>query len=179
MNAALREARFAADVPLDPAGSAAARAAAGALPPAGRALAGPSLRCRETAEALGLAAEPVPALADWGMGRWQGRTLAEVSAAEPEGVARWLSDPSAAPHGGDPLTALIARAGTWLDALPPGGGRLLAVVDPAVVRALLVHALDLPAAVFWRLDPAPLTLTGLTSRAGRWNLHCGTRLLAP
>ncbi|MER6913287.1 histidine phosphatase family protein [Streptomyces sp. NPDC000594] len=178
--AGLREARSDPEEPLDAAGLRAARAAAGTLPPAGRTVCGPSRRCRESADALGLRGpateEPGAPLADWDLGRWRGRSLAEVGAAEPEAVARWLADPDAAPHGGESLTALVARAGAWLDALPPGGGRLLAVLDPAVVRALLTHALALPPALFWRLDAAPLTLTGLTSRAGRWNLRCGTPL---
>ncbi|GLF97856.1 histidine phosphatase family protein [Streptomyces yaizuensis] len=179
--AALREARFEADVPLDAAGERAARAAAAGLPRADRAVCGPSRRCRETAAALGLRVSGAPtaaALADWDLGRWRGRTLAEVSGAEPDAVGQWLGDPAAAPHGGESLTALLARVGAWLDGLTPGGGALLAVVDPAVARALLTHALDLPPALFWRLDTAPLTLTELSARSGRWNLRCGTRLPA-
>lgn len=56
------------------------------------------------------------------------------------------------------------------------GGRLLAVVEPAVVRAALLHALGLPMETFWRLDVAPLTLTELSGRSGRWNLLCGRPL---
>ncbi|WP_326810952.1 histidine phosphatase family protein [Streptomyces scopuliridis] len=77
----------------------------------------PSLRCRRTAEALGLDAKPLPALAPCAMGRWQGRTLDEVAAAEPDALASWLADPAAAPHGGEPLLALLARAAHWLDTL--------------------------------------------------------------
>ncbi|MER5767192.1 histidine phosphatase family protein [Streptomyces sp. NPDC001985] len=174
---ALREARFEAGEPPDEAGLVSARAAAGGLPRADRAVSGPSPRCRLTARALGLAAREAPELGEWDMGRWRGRSLAEVSRDEPDAVGHWLTDPSAAPHGGEALTALCARVGGWLDALPPDTGRLVAVVDPAVARAALVHALGLPLPVFWRLDIAPLTLTELSSRAGRWNLRCGTRLL--
>ncbi|MFE6133610.1 histidine phosphatase family protein, partial [Streptomyces sp. NPDC056437] len=42
--------------------------------------------------------------------------------------------------------------------------------------AVTVHALGLPTEVFWRLDVAPLTLTELSGRAGRWNLRCGRPL---
>ncbi|MEJ8638129.1 histidine phosphatase family protein [Streptomyces sp. NPDC006475] len=174
--AAVREARFGADEPLDELGARAARAAAGDLPRVQQPLCAPSLRCRATAEALGLRAEPVDRLADWDMGRWRGRRLDEVSASEPEAVAAWLSDPSAVPHGGECLTALCARAGDWLRSLPEDAGRVLAVVEPAFARAVTVHALGLPTEVFWRLDVAPLTLTELSGRAGRWNLRCGRPL---
>ncbi|GHF59052.1 phosphoglycerate mutase [Streptomyces mashuensis] len=175
---ALREARFDDDAPLDAAGAARARAAAGSVPGAGRVVTAPSVRCRETAAALGLsAAGPEPALRDLDAGRWRGRALADVAAHEAEGLAAWLADPDAAPHGGESVTELTGRVGAWLDGLTVGdGGRVLAVADPAVVRAAVVHALRLPPAAFWRLDVAPLTLTELSGRAGRWNLRCGVPL---
>ncbi|MFF3171410.1 histidine phosphatase family protein [Streptomyces sp. NPDC057900] len=177
MNAALREARFAGDAPLDASGLRQARSAAGVVPVADRCLRGPSLRCAATADALGLRSDPEPALCDWEMGRWSGAPLSEVSADEPDGVAAWLTDPSAAPHGGESLLELCARVGTWLDSSHgSGGGRVLVVVEPAVVRAATVHALDLPPQAFWRLDVAPLTVTELSGRSGRWNLRCGRPL---
>ncbi|MEU8628747.1 histidine phosphatase family protein [Streptomyces sp. NPDC048669] len=182
MNAALREARFAGDAPLDGSGLRQAGAAADAVPATDRCLRGPSLRCAATADALGLRAGVEHALRDWEMGRWSGARLAEVSADEPEGVAAWLADPSAAPHGGESLLELCARVGAWLDALdsPDGSnvGRVLGVAEPAVIRAAAVRALDLPPQAFWRLDVAPLTVTELSGRSGRWNLRCG-RPLAP
>ncbi|MFF4230712.1 histidine phosphatase family protein [Streptomyces sp. NPDC001820] len=175
-NAALREARFGGDVPLDESGARRARAAAGGLPRADRLLSGSSARCRETAAGLGLRAEPAGALDDWDLGRWSGRRLDEVSAGEPEAVSAWLCDPSCAPHGGESLLSLCTRVGAWLESLPPDTGRVLAVVDPAVTRAAMVRGLSLPPDAFWRLDIAPLTLTELTGRGGRWNLKCGRPL---
>ncbi|WP_405406665.1 histidine phosphatase family protein [Streptomyces sp. NBC_01104] len=179
MNAALREARFAGDAPLDDAGQRQARAAADAVPAADRLLHGPSRRCSLTAAALGLRSAPENALRDWELNRWAGARLDEVSASDPEGVAAWLADPSSAPHGGESLLGLCARAGAWLGSLDGGGpGRVLAVVEPAVVRAAVVHALDLPPRAFWRIDVAPLTLTELSGRSGRWNLRTGRPLTA-
>jgi broad specificity phosphatase PhoE len=60
--------------------------------------------------------------------------------------------------------------------LPDDAGRVLAVTEPAVTRAAIVRALALPAEAFWRLDVAPLTLTELSGRSGRWNLRCGRPL---
>ncbi|MFJ1843462.1 histidine phosphatase family protein [Streptomyces sp. NPDC088146] len=190
LNAALREARFDGDAPLDPAGARRARAAAPAVPAADRYLRGPSARCAATADALGLRADPDLALRDWDMGQWSGQRLAEVGASEPDAVSAWLNDPAAAPHGGESLLDLCARVGGWLNSVAAsdaakesvevlagdGGGRVLGVVEPAVVRAVTVRALDLPAEAFWRLDVAPLTLTALSGRSGRWNLRCGQPL---
>ncbi len=183
MNAALREARFDGDSPLDRSGRESARAAADAVPAAGLAFSGPSDRCRETAEALGLAAARTePALGGWDLARWAGRRLDEVAAAEPAEVAAWLGDPEAAPHGGESLRDLVGRAGAWLDSLggpDAPGASILAVAEAAVVRAAVVHGLRLPTEAFWRLDVAPLTLTGLSGRSGRWNVGLGRPLTAP
>ncbi|MFD7071371.1 histidine phosphatase family protein [Streptomyces sp. NPDC059913] len=188
LNAALREARFDGDAPLDAAGARRARAAAPGVPDAGRRLHGPSVRCAGTAEALGLRAVPEPAVRGWDLGRWSGLRLDEVGAAEPAAVSAWLADPSAAPHGGESLLELCSRTGRWLDSLGSssgsgsgsdgraGEGRVLAVVEPSVVRAAVVAALALPPESFWRLDVAPLTLTALSGRSGRWNLRCGQPL---
>lgn len=174
MNAASREARFEGDAPLDEAGLRRAADAAGALPGADRFVHGPSGRCRQTSQALGLAARAEPVLRDWHMGRWSGQRLSDVSAAEPDAVSAWLTDPSAAPHGGESLLDLASRVGSWLESLAGDrDGRVLAVVEPAVVRAAVVQALVLPVRTFWRLDVAPLALTELSGRSGRWNLRCG------
>lgn len=181
VNAALRQVRF-DDAPPDAAGVRRARVAAAALPRHDMAFTAPSERCRGTAAALGLDAAVAPELGDLDVGRWRGRSLDEVGQRAPEEVAAWLSDPAAAPHGGESLLALVERIGVWLEARKEGSaspsgpareGRLLAVVEPAVARAALVHALGLPASAFWRLDVAPLTATELSGRAGRWNLRCG------
>ncbi|MFD9871193.1 histidine phosphatase family protein [Streptomyces niveus] len=181
LNAALREARF-ADGPLDAAGRRQAEGVRGAVADAfafadaGQlVLASPSLRCEQTAEALGLVAEPLPELRGCAMGRWRGLRLDEVAATEPRSVAAWLADPAAAPHGGESLEALHTRVGHWLDSLP-ADARVLAVAEPDVVRALTVHAIGAPAEVFWRIDVLPLTATELSGRNGRWNLRGGRPL---
>ncbi|WP_419993871.1 histidine phosphatase family protein [Streptomyces boninensis] len=133
-----------------------------------------SVRCRETAAVLGLDPGEAAAPAAWDVGSWRGRRLQDIAASEPDAVAAWLADPAAAPHGGESLLDLVARVGGWLAAAP--AGRTVAVADVAVVRAAVVHALQLPAQAFWRLDVPPLSLTELSGRAGRWNLRTGRPL---
>ncbi|MFI9051881.1 histidine phosphatase family protein [Streptomyces sp. NPDC053427] len=175
---AQREVRFDDDGPLSRAGLRRARAVAGSLPSVERIVVSPSARCRRTAQELGL---PVDSTSEPGppgcaMGRWRGRTLAEVAGAEAEAVSAWLSDPGFAGHGGESLRALCVRTGDWLTRLAATPGRVLAVVEVDVVRAAAVCALGVPVEAFWRLDVPPLTATELSGRSGRWNLGLGRPL---
>ncbi|QTD97115.1 histidine phosphatase family protein [Streptomyces cyanogenus] len=142
-----------------------------ALAPYALALRGPSARCARTAEALGIDATPEPALRDLDHGAWEGRSRAGIAAEDPHGLSVWLTDPDAAPHGGESVRRLCRRTADWLSALPAGTGPLLVIADESVVRAALVHALSLPARSFRHLEvPSAVTLT---LRDGRWNVRLG------
>ncbi|HEX4359912.1 MAG TPA: histidine phosphatase family protein [Pseudonocardia sp.] len=175
---AIRTAAFAGDEPLEEAGLAKATELRGNLPRADQVRYAPSRRCRQTAETLGLAGQPDPRLAGCDFGAWTGRTLDDVLAATPDLVTAWLTDPAASPHGGESLSAVLERVGRWLDgagtAVTEGGvpvRTLLAVADPTVIRAAVVHAIDARPRSVWRIDVTPLSRTVLTGSAGRWSLR--------
>ncbi|MDQ0604001.1 broad specificity phosphatase PhoE [Streptomyces canus] len=170
---ALREARFDDGCSLDASGRRLAQAAAGSLPVAERVVCSPTVRCRETAAALGLDATDAVLLSALDAGRWRGSTLAGVSAEEPEALARWLSDPDSAPHGGESVRAVCDRVGSWLDTVAQDEGLAVAVAEPEIVRAAVVRALGAPESAFWRTDVPPLTAVELSGRAGRWNVRLG------
>ncbi|MGW0996983.1 histidine phosphatase family protein [Streptomyces sp. NPDC002520] len=174
----LRRARFDDGDSIEDSAAVRAGSAATSLRAAGRAFASPSVRCRETASALGLDASEQPDLSGLDVGRWRGRTLEEVGAEEPESVARWLADPDAAPHGGESVRELCARVVRWWEAAGSGDGGTVAVVEPEVVRAVVAHVLGAPASAFWRVDVPPLTATEFTGRSGRWNMRVGHVLAA-
>ncbi len=94
ISAALREARFDDDCPLDASGLRLARAAAHVLPSVSRVWVSPTARCHETAQALGLDAGPASGPGGLDAGRWRGSTLTEVAEKEPEALAQWLADPN-------------------------------------------------------------------------------------
>jgi broad specificity phosphatase PhoE len=94
-------------------------------------------------------------------------------------VGRWLTDPGRAPHGGESVREFCGRIARWLTDVQDLDGRTVAVVEPEVLRAAVLHALGMPEAAFWRLDVAPLTATELSGRSGRWNLRLGRPLAAP
>ncbi|MFE2243446.1 histidine phosphatase family protein [Streptomyces virginiae] len=166
--------RFDDDRPLDGAGWRAVESAAQGLVPLGAAelrYCSPTPRSRATGEALGYAPLAQPALRECDMGRWRGLTLAEVTAKEPDAVDQWLSDPRAAPHGGESLLAFISRIGGWLDTRPADdGGAIVAVAEPSVVRAALVYALKAPPLTYWNVDVRPLSTMTLTGWSGQWHL---------
>ncbi|MCT9930809.1 histidine phosphatase family protein [Planotetraspora sp. A-T 1434] len=164
---AMRRAAFPLDEELDERGLRQASDAAPLYAAVKSASCGPSRCCRETAAALGLRAEVDEGLRDCDFGHWAGRSLAEVQAADPEGVRAWLTDPSAAPHGGEPVLALVDRVGAWLASAASG----VAVTHPAVMRAAVVHVLRTPAESFWAIDAEPLSRVSLTGHGGRWRLR--------
>ncbi|WP_240137328.1 histidine phosphatase family protein [Streptomyces sp. MUM 178J] len=174
-SASLLAERFDDDRPLDHAGWHEVQLAAHALVPLSAAelrYCSPTPRSRATGDALGFAPMAQPALRDCDMGRWRGCTLAEVTAREPEAVDIWLADPRSAPHGGEPLLAFITRIGGWLDTRPADdGGVIVAVAEPAVVRAALVYALKAPPSSFWNVDVRPLSTLTLTGMPSRWSVR--------
>ncbi|MCB8879890.1 histidine phosphatase family protein [Acidisoma cellulosilytica] len=168
---ATRQASFPLDEGLEPQGWQKAQALAGSLGRVDGAWTAPSLRTRQTAQVLGLVAQMEPALADIDLGAWAGRALAEVAAAEPEGLARWTADPAAAPHSGESVLDLLARVASWLAGLQGQDGRFVAITHAAVIRAVLISVLEADPKSFWRIDVEPLCFARLQAHAGRWTLR--------
>lgn len=167
---ATRTSAFPANEPLDDAGRAAAAQLSTLLPRRAELVSSPALRCSQTAEAAGRLPRTASELRDCDFGSWAGHTLAEIHANDPEAVARWLSDPNAAPHGGETLAAVVARVGQWLDACSGGHDLTIAITHAEVVRAAVMHALSAPLHAFWQIDISPLSMTELHAHDGRWTL---------
>lgn len=142
----------------------------GSLPQFGAAWMSPARRAIETADALNLDAKVEPLLRDMDLGRWAGRTFADVEASEPQEMVHWLSDPAASPHGGESVEALLARVANWLKVAGARQGRSVAVTHPAVIRAAIVVAIEAQPISFWRIDIAPLAIVVLGSNGNRWTL---------
>ncbi|MEU7585586.1 histidine phosphatase family protein [Micromonospora sp. NPDC049230] len=177
--AALRRARFGgADEGLDEGGLRAALARAGSdrrghSSADDTCLSSPAAAATQTASALGLRPTVETALANCDYGDWTGRAFEEIAHDHPQALHEWLSTPDAAPHGGESVAALRDRIGRWLDGQRTGGGRIIAVTHPLVIRVAIVHALDLPLATYRQLDVEPLAIVRLTSQGARWQLRLG------
>ncbi|MEU6090741.1 histidine phosphatase family protein [Streptomyces sp. NPDC047085] len=148
-------------------------AAGAALAPRGSAVRAPSLRCSQTADALGLVAVSEPELRDLDLGTWRGRTVDDVAVTDPDGFTAWLTDPDAAPHDGESVRRLCHRTADWLSSMAPGTSHTVAITEAAVIRAALIHALAVPARAFWHLAVPPLSAVSLTWRDGCWDVRLG------
>jgi broad specificity phosphatase PhoE len=142
-----------------------------AVPRAEHVWSAPEQRTQQTARILGLQATAAEELQDCEYGRWRGRSMEAVLAAEPDEILAWLTDPSAVPHGGESIENLIGRAGKWMDEQRTAS-HIIAVTHPAIIRAAIIHALRIPAQTFWRFDIPPLSLTDLRFSRGQWTLRC-------
>lgn len=121
---ALRSPAFPLDEPPEPTALRELRAAHPQLRNADRCWTGLALRAVQTAEALGLSPIVEPLLRECDYGEWAGRSLDDVHSRDPQGIAAWLSDPEAAPHGGESIAELIGRVAPWLNAAPCAGQNL-------------------------------------------------------
>ncbi len=167
MTPAIRRAAFPDGEGIDPADAEDVVRLAPLLPAARSLLTAPERAARETAALLQGDPRIDTALADLDVGRWRGRSLEQVVADDPEALAAWRADPSAAPHGGESIAQLTSRVGQWLTSAPIEG-RIIAVTHPAVMRAALLHVLQAPLSSFWAVDVPPLSLMAFTHDGRRW-----------
>ena len=131
----------------------------------------PLERAQETATpiaaALGLRVETAPALNEIDCGAWTGQPF-EVLAGDPAWV-RWnASRGFARPPGGESLTEVLARLLAHVERLREAHpDETVALVSHSdVIRALLLHALGLPADAYGRVDIAPASVSRLV--VGDW-----------
>jgi alpha-ribazole phosphatase len=107
-------------------------------------------RARRSGEIIGaphgLTPEPLPALREMAMGRWEGLTADEIRAREPEAFATWMASIGefAFPEG-ESVPDLVIRAGAAFDRIVSAAARTIAIVaHGGTNRALLCRALGLP-----------------------------------
>jgi len=168
---AARRGRFPGDEALEPRALGRAASLAASLRRADRVWTSPALAARQTAEALGFDATIEPMLAEQDFARWAGKSFEEVQAGDPEGMAAWLSDPDAAPHGGESLAAVARRGAALMDRLAGESGHTIAVTHAVPIRAAMVHVLGAPLSSVWKIDIEPLSLTEFRGDGRRWVLH--------
>ena len=166
--AATRAGMFPADEPLD---DEAIREVSTARATFGRydqALCSPSVRTRQTADALGLIPKIEADLAECDFGTWAGLSIEDVKARYAGQIDAWLADPSSAPHGGERLTDVAARVNRFLQRASSLKGTTVAVTHGGVIRVAIVLARAQPLEMVWRVNVEPLSITELRFARGRW-----------
>ena len=163
------------DIPLTATGR--EQAVAAAAPQAARGgldliVTSPLARARQTAGAVAAATGLEPVVQDgWAevdFGEWEGLSHAEAERDWPEQMAAWLSDPGAAPPGGESLTATSDRVLAALDSLLAGhpGATVLIVSHVTPMKILLRHALLAPPAALRRMYLGVASLCEISWYAG-------------
>ena len=158
-----------ADLPLTELGERQAAAAAARLATTDNVAAvvsSPLLRARQTAQpvadALGIPLTVHDGLIETDFGAWDGLTFAEASAQDPDLHARWLTDTSVAPPGGESMDAVHRRVRRARDQLiaEHGTATLIVVSHVTPIKALLRMALDAGPSLLHRLhlDVASLSI---------------------
>jgi alpha-ribazole phosphatase/probable phosphoglycerate mutase len=147
------------DDPLSDRGWAQMRAATAGARPWTALVSSPLTRCRAHAEELaaqtGLLLRLDERLKEVGFGVWEGKTPAELKAADPDSVFNFKRDPVACrPYGAEPLDAFFARvSAAWDDLLAEhAGGHVLVVGHAGVIRMAVCRVLGMPPAHAYRLQ---------------------------
>ena len=68
------------------------------------------------------------------------------------------------------MLSLMQRAAGWLDGENGRAGLSIVVTHATIIRAAIVHAIKAGPESFWRIDIAPLSVTRLSGKDGRWIL---------
>lgn len=131
-------------------------------------LASPVRRTRETADLI--AAElghgvgrviEQPAFAEMEFGSWDGKTFAEVAAADADAMTAWFSDFAAKPHGGESFHDVRDRVLAGLaEVLTDHAGRTLVLASHVTpIKTLVAHALSAPIESLFALELAPASVS--------------------
>ena len=143
----------------------------------------PMLRARQTMDALqeqgccpdGCTVEP--GLREIDFGSWEGRTYAEIAAAEPERVQAWSDFDTFSFPGGESTRDFVARCDAVLQRFlqQDWNRQVAAVCHGGVIRMLICLALGLPPSkyLFFQVDAPSLTVLDIYSNGG---VLCGLNL---
>ena len=147
------------DDPLSEQGWRQMEAAVAQEPPWAHIVTSPLARCRDFAYALaerqGIGVSEESRFREIGFGAWEGRSAAELRAADPHCLRRFYHDPvGERPADAEPVTDFMARVVAGWEAMLARheGQRLLVVAHAGVLRAVAAHILGMPASRLFRLQ---------------------------
>ena len=159
-----------ADLELTELGRQQAKALAAAVPGAARVVSSPLRRATETAEAFGVDVEIDDRWVEVDYGEYDGLPVTEVAA---EVWARWRSDPTFAPPGGESFELVDARVAEACDALAPDAAHhdVVVVSHVSPIKAAVAWGLGVSGAIAWRMHLDVASITRLAVRGGAATLR--------
>ncbi|GGI22302.1 histidine phosphatase family protein [Bradyrhizobium guangdongense] len=159
----------AADAPADLGDHSQLEALRRCLPRDAASYASPARRTVETARALGLEPELVPAFGEQDFGDWTGHRHDELAATGGAAYAQFWSDPARGrPPDGESFEDQVARVRQGFAEI--GAGPATLVVHSGTIRAALCIALDLTPQAALRFVVDPLSLTRIDRLATGWRV---------
>jgi broad specificity phosphatase PhoE len=133
---------------------------------------------RETASRIASDYEVDAAFDDLDYGRWRGQSIRDIGESDREGIAAWLADPHACPHGGESIAMLAERVALALKRLSQANRDCIVVTHAIVVKAANAQLRGHPLASVFRMDIAPLASTVLGYDT-EWSVSAPAELRAP
>lgn len=112
---------------------------------------GPESSVRESAELVADEVVVDDALRCIDLGSWVGRRPEAIAPGE---LGPWFADPDAVPHGGESITAFVARVHARLGELTASAVGVVVVAKPVAQAAVALHR-GVGAAGFFGVDIAP------------------------
>lgn len=151
--------RGAQDDPLSDEGWQQMRSSVGTYDRWTRLVSSPLSRCHafadELKQNLGLELAVNPAFREIGFGVWEGLTVKELMAKEPDAIRNYWQDPERhAPDGSEQMSVFVDRVHSAWDQLVEQnkGQHTLLVCHGGVIRAILVRVLGMPVENLWNFD---------------------------
>ena len=154
------------DNPLDAQGLRQAELIANALGPIDVVVSSPLQRAIQTAEPLGLPCEVDDRWIELDYGKWDEKPVSEITKEE---WARWRSDSSFTPPGGESLVELDRRVAQACEDLLPEAERLNIAVFTHVspIKSAVSWVLGVEKQISWNLNVAQAQITRIAIREGR------------
>ncbi|WP_244816274.1 histidine phosphatase family protein [Caballeronia sp. Lep1P3] len=124
-----------------------------------RVIASPAAAARATASWITHSFDIDPAFGDIDYGRWRGHSIRDMAESDPQGVAAWLSNVDARPHGGESIAMLAQRVTQALARLAREASCecCIVVTHAIVLKVALAHVRGEPLASIRSVDFAPLS----------------------
>ena len=121
----------------------------------------PLIRCVQTSDTIAKAVRKPTYFKHSGLlekkeGEWEGKNYWQIRSENPKLWEKWSKDPiNVTPPGGESVADFVARIGRAMEDIRKNyeiGQRIVLSTHAGVIKAIIIHTLDIPVANFYRID---------------------------